>query len=149
MNHEDHEDQDGPSDVLVRCSRDPAVAIRLSGRRIDDDETVFSVRATAGGLHATVPDVTVSIYDFAGDLAGFLGRLADDFRGWPGTRTWHTEQLTLEAGFHSGGHIELTWSMRPGLGTEATWEVSVTTWIEAGQQLTTVAADVRSFLARP
>lgn len=74
------------------------MAIRLSGRRIDDDETVFSVEATADGL---------------------------------------------------GGHVELGWSMRPGLGMEATWEVSATTWIEAGQQLTTLASDVRAFLARP
>ncbi|MEV0166422.1 DUF6228 family protein [Nonomuraea fuscirosea] len=149
MGYEGHEGQGRPSDVLVRCSRDPAVAIRLSGRRIDDDETVFSVEATADGLQATIPEVTVSIYDLAGDLAAFLCGLADDFRGWPGTRTWDTDQLTLEAGFHSGGHVELSWSMRPGLGMEATWEVSATTWIEAGQQLTTLASDVRAFLARP
>ena len=70
-------------------------------------------------------------------------------RGWPGRRTRHTDQLTLEAGFHSGGHIELTWKMRPDFYRGATWEVSATTWIEAGQQLTTLASDVRTFLAWP
>ncbi|GAA1638298.1 DUF6228 family protein [Nonomuraea maheshkhaliensis] len=125
------------------------MTIRLSGRRIDDDETVFAIEARAHELRATIPDVTVSIYDLAGDLSAFLGRLADDFRGWSESRTWHADQLTLEAGFHSGGHIELTWKMRPDFYRGPTWEVSATTWIEAGQQLTTLASDVRTFLARP
>ncbi|MFC6073432.1 DUF6228 family protein [Microbispora bryophytorum] len=149
MDCKDHDEQARSPDVLVRCSQDVDLLIRLSNRQfIDSDETVFSIEAMADGLRVAIPDVTVAIWDGAGDLAAFLQQLADDFRGWPGKRVWHTNQLTLEAGFHSGGHVELTWKLRPWSSQQAAWETSITTWIEGGQQLTALASDVQTFLAR-
>lgn len=150
MDGKDHADQARSPDVLIRCSHDPDLLIQLSNRQfIDGDETVFSIEAKADGLRAAIPDVTVSIWDGAGDLAAFLQQLAADFRGWPGKRTWHTNQLTFEADFHSGGHVELTWKLRPWFPQRAGWEASIATWIEGGQQLTALASDVQAFLVRP
>ncbi|MFI6924518.1 DUF6228 family protein [Nonomuraea spiralis] len=149
MTHGDHRPA-GPPDVTVRCSQDPELVVRLSGRRSADQyETVFGVEALAGGLRAEIPDVTVTTWDAAGDLAAFLQTLADDFRGWTGERTWHTDQLTLGAIFRSGGRVELTWTLRPWSSHPPGWETSVTTWIEGGQQMTRLAAGIRAFLARP
>lgn len=57
--------------------------------------------------------------------------------------------LKLAAIFHSGGHVELRWTLRPWGSWQESWEASVTTWLEAGQQMTMLAADVHAFLARP
>lgn len=134
----------------MRCAQDPDLVIRMLDRHfIDGDETVFTFDASADGLHARVRDVTVAIWDRDGDLAAFLQGLADDFRGWPGQRTWQSSQLDLRAVHHSGGHVELTWTLRPWSPQQASWETSITTWAEAGQQLTGLAADVHAFLARP
>jgi hypothetical protein len=103
----------------------------------------------ANGLRAAVRDVTIAIWDRTGDLPGFLQQLADDFRGWPGKRTWRNNQLTIDATFRSGGHVELKWKLRPWTSQQAAWEASVTTWIEGGQQLAALASDVRAFLALP
>lgn len=148
MDHEDHEHPELPK-VAIRCSQDPHCVVRLSDRQfIDADETVFTIEAQADGLQAMIPYATVAIWDGAGDMATFVQGLADDFRGWEGDRTWHTNQLTLTAAFHSGGHVELTWKLRPWSPQQAAWEASLTTWIEGGQQLTSLASDLRAFLAR-
>ncbi|WP_405149811.1 DUF6228 family protein [Sphaerisporangium sp. NBC_01403] len=55
---------------------------------------------------------------------------------------------TLRATFHSGGHVELTWTLRRWSSRQDSWEASITTWLDAGEQLTTLAADVRAYLHR-
>lgn len=83
------------------------------------------------------------------DLARFLQQLADGFRGWEGERAWKTydEDLALRAVFVSGGHVRLTWTLRPwrvmSLGR---WQATVTTQLEAGEQMAALAADIRYFL---
>ncbi|MEV4218034.1 DUF6228 family protein [Nonomuraea sp. NPDC049725] len=149
MNTGDHQPPEPPC-VTVRCSQDPSLTVHLTGRQfVDAYETSFTIEAQADGLLARVPDAIVSVWDRDGDIPGFLQALVDDFRGWTGERTWHTNQLTLTAAFHSGGHIALTWTLRPQGLTLPEWEASVTTWIEAGQHLTSLAADLRAFFTRP
>nr|WP_243436611.1 DUF6228 family protein [Streptomyces sp. FH025] len=80
-------------------------------------------------------------------MADFLGRLAADFRGWDGERTWRTNHLALRAVFRSGGHVALTWRLIPWTIREDAWEACVTTRLEAGEQLSALAADLREFLA--
>jgi hypothetical protein len=82
-------------------------------------------------------------------LSQFLDGLAADYRGWSGTRSWAANDLKLAATFHPGGHVELRWTLRSWASRQDSWEASVTTWLEAGQQMTMLAADVRAFLARP
>jgi hypothetical protein len=69
--------------------------------------------------------------------------------GWSGSRSWATNHLKLTAAFHSRGHVELRWTLRPRVSRQDSWEASVTTWLEAGQQMTMLTADIRAFLTRP
>ncbi|WP_367139424.1 MULTISPECIES: DUF6228 family protein [Streptomyces] len=83
------------------------------------------------------------------DLAPFLEELAADYRGWDGVRSWQTNDrdLAVSAVFRSGGHVGLTWSLRPWPTAADGWSASVTTWLEPGEQMTALAADIRYFLA--
>jgi hypothetical protein len=136
-------------EVIVRSQKAPDVSVRLVDPQfVDEHETVFIVDAHADGLHARVRDMTVRVWDRE-YLPDFLDGLAADFRGWTGERSWGTDQLTLRASFHSGGHVELTWILRPWAPHQNQWEASVITWVEGGEQLTAPAADVRDLLARP
>jgi hypothetical protein len=83
------------------------------------------------------------------DLSEFMDGLAADFRGWTDRRSWATNHLKITAAFHSGGHVELRWTLRPWVSRRDSWEASVTTWLEAGQQMTELAADIRAFLTHP
>ncbi|MFD5700384.1 DUF6228 family protein [Streptomyces lasiicapitis] len=47
--------------------------------------------------------------------------------------------------FRSGGYIGLTWTLRPWPRAAGCWTASVTTWLEAGEQLASVGADARRF----
>ncbi|MFE2689648.1 DUF6228 family protein [Streptomyces mirabilis] len=49
--------------------------------------------------------------------------------------------------FRSGGHVGLTWTLRPWPRAAGGWSASATTWLEAGEQMTALAADLRHFLA--
>ncbi|MEI5008136.1 DUF6228 family protein [Streptomyces sp. PmtA] len=77
------------------------------------------------------------------------GDLAADHQGWDGERRWQTDDrdLIVSAVFRSGGHVGLTWTLRPWPKDAGGWSASVTTWLEAGEQMSALAADVRHFLA--
>ena len=83
------------------------------------------------------------------DLAPFLEKPAADYRGWDGERSWQTNDrdLAVSAVFRSGGHAGLTWTLRPWPKAAGGWTASVITWLEAGEQMSPFAADVRHFLA--
>lgn len=130
--------------VIIRSGQDRTVLVRLHERRFTY-ETVFAVDIRAGGLAAHYRDVSVAAPE---DLSDFIDALATDFRGWSGTRSWAANYLKLTADFHSGGHVELRWTLGRWISRQDSWEASVTTWLEAGQQMTMLAADVRAFLAR-
>ncbi|MFD8010740.1 DUF6228 family protein [Streptomyces sp. NPDC058955] len=135
------------SEFVVRSPTAPATYVRLFDRtRVDEDEIAFAVEVMADGLCARLDSVSVSVWDRAGDLTEFLDGLARDFRGWEGERSWVTNRLVLTALFRSGGHVQLSWGLRSGIFAEDAWECSVTTTLEAGEQMSRVASDVRSFL---
>ncbi|MEJ8640248.1 DUF6228 family protein [Streptomyces sp. MS1.HAVA.3] len=135
------------SELVVRSPATPSTYVRLSDWvRVDEHEVAFAVEAVADGLRAQLDSVSVSVWDRAGDLTEFLDGLAGDFRGWEGERAWVTNRLVLTATFHAGGHVRLRWGLRSGMFAEDPWECSVTTTVEAGEQMSRVASDVRSFL---
>jgi hypothetical protein len=135
-------------EVTVRCGEHTAVSVRFFDRRREDRDSVhFVIEAHAPGLHARLEDVIAWIWDQ--DLARFLQQLADDFRGWRGERVWKTndDDLALRAVFVSGGHVRLTWTLRPWRASSVgRWEATVTTELEAGEQMAALAADIRYFL---
>ncbi|WP_438490285.1 DUF6228 family protein [Streptomyces sp. S186] len=131
--------------VTVRCQDDPNTRVRLFDRYFPDEySTGFAVEVHAEGLEARLDSVETSVWGRE-DVTDFLDRLAADFRGWDGERTWSMNHLGLRAVFRPGGHVGLTWRFQPGT-VRAPWKASVTTWLEAGQQMAALAADVREFL---
>lgn len=135
--------------VLIRCQEEHDTSVRLHSRFFPDEYGVgFAVDARADGLHAQLGHVEARVWDDPW-LPDFIARLADDYRGWTDERTWQTNHLSISAGFHSGGHVALTWHLRRWLTRADTWQVSITTWLEAGEQMRGLAADLRDFLPMP
>ncbi|MFC8720605.1 DUF6228 family protein [Kitasatospora sp. NPDC057198] len=139
-------DEGGARGVRVRCGRDREVGVLLADRAEDDGVVRCAVELRAPGLAARL-DRVVDLGP-GGGLAGFLAGLAADFRGWPGEREWHNvdRDLALCAVSGSGGHVALTWVLRPWRAADGTWQAEVTTWLEAGEQLAALAAEVAAFL---
>jgi hypothetical protein len=138
---------DAPA-VTVRCL-DSDTVVRLYNRwRPDKDSIHYAIEACAPGLSARIDETVAAGWDPAPDLPTYFEGLAEDFRGWPGERSWHSleRDLTISAVFRSGGHVGLTWNLRPWPAKHGGWNVTVTTWQEAGEQMTALAADVRDFL---
>ena len=139
-------DHAGTSEVVVRCREDNATRVRLFdpvGQ--GDDELAFGIEVRAAGLSARLENVEVHAWQTE-YLSTFLARCAADFRGWDGERVWHTNHLTLSATFRAGGHVQLVWTLYQRLGAPASWQVSATTWLEAGEQLTQLAEQAGEFL---
>lgn len=90
----------------------------------DDDSVHYAVELAAPGLTARVDEVVAWIWDT--DLAPFLEELAADYRGWDGERNWQTNDRDLRASavFRSGGHIGLTWTLRPWPRSAGRWSAS-------------------------
>lgn len=133
--------------ATVRCM-DSDTVVRLGNRRSMEENCVsYSIEVSAPGLSARIDNAEAPGWQPPPDLPEFLESLAADFHGWPDNRIWHTldHDLAIRAEFHSGGHVALTWILDPGQGLPNSWQTTVTTWHEAGEQMTALAADVRAF----
>ncbi|TDD67563.1 hypothetical protein E1298_39270 [Actinomadura rubrisoli] len=120
--------------------------IRFFDRQFAEEyETYLAVEMRGDGLHARFDDLTLSVWDDE-TLADFLDGLVADFRGWTGQRTWRINHLTLNAAFQSGGHVSLGWTLQRWLTRADSWQATLTTWIEAGEELAALASDVRAFV---
>ncbi|MER7759708.1 DUF6228 family protein [Streptomyces sp. NPDC097619] len=142
---------DGPDGVAVVCRDNASVTVRLCERSSEDGWCVhYSVEVRGPGLGARIEDVVGWVGDSQG-LGGFLEALAGDFAGWEGERLWTTgdRDLAVSAVHRSGGHVGLTWTLRPWRSTAAGWSASVTTWLEAGAQMSSLASDIRHFVDGP
>jgi hypothetical protein len=140
-------DTDDKPGVTVRCQDNPAVGVKFRDRfSFDEDSVHYAVELGAPGLAARVNEVVAWKWD--SDLVPFLEELARDYRGWNGERAWQTndQDLAVTAVFRSGGHVGLTWTLRPWPKAAGGWTASVTTWLEAGEQMTALASDVQQFL---
>ncbi|MFF7238433.1 DUF6228 family protein [Streptomyces collinus] len=146
MTSPDDDTDDKPS-VTIRCQDNASVGVAFCDRfSFDADSVHYAVELRAPGLTARVDEVVAWIWD--SDLTTFLDALAADYRGWDGERSWQTNDrdLTVSAVFRSGGHVGLTWALRPWPQAAGGWGASVTTWLEAGEQMASLAAHVRQFL---
>ena len=131
--------------VVVRGTAARAVTVRLSNLEPFYDEKTFVVTVQANGLSAQIEGASVTPWDNP-QLDDFFHQLAADYTGWSGSRTWRSNHLAIDAQFQSGGHVAVTWTLRDGMFAEDRWEVSITTVIEAGEQMTLLAADIGEFL---
>lgn len=146
MSSSDDGTDDEPG-VAIRCQDNSAVGVRLCDRySFDEDSVHYAVELRAPGLTARADEVVA--WAWGSDLVPFLEALAADYRGWDGTRSWETNDrdLAVAAVFRAGGYVGLTWTLRPWTGSSGGWAASVTTWLEAGEQMASLAADVGRFL---
>ncbi|MFF5897599.1 DUF6228 family protein [Streptomyces argenteolus] len=143
-----YDDPEDLAGVTIRCQDNASVGVTFSNRfGFDEDIVHYAVELRAPGLTARVDEVAAWSWD--SDLVPFLAGLAADYRGWDGERSWQTSDrdLALSAVFRSGGHVGLTWTVRPWPKAAAGWSALVTTWLEAGEQMASLVADLRHFLA--
>ncbi|MEU2929752.1 DUF6228 family protein [Streptomyces sp. NPDC007251] len=139
---------DARPDVIIGCRDTPSVGVRLCDRGgVDADSVHYAVELWAPGLTARVDEVMA--WSPGRGLAAFLDELAAGYRGWDGERDWQTDDgdLVLSAVFRAGGHVGLTWSLRPWQKAAGGWSASVTTRVEAGEQMALLASEVRRFLS--
>lgn len=83
-------------------------------------------------------------------LRDFLMRLAEDWQGWPGTRTWTAmeNEMTLEATHDGAGHVRIAVTLRqaqPAHDADA-WSARIVLALEAGEQLRELARTADHFL---
>ncbi|HSV38314.1 MAG TPA: DUF6228 family protein [Nocardioidaceae bacterium] len=101
------------------------------------------------GLVATVTVVHGYSSGFQ-DLADFFEQHERDWRGWEGTREWNSLEgdLRIEAR-HEYGHVQLRVTLRRSLADwgDDGWVAAGDLTIDPGEQLTRVAADLKSFAA--
>ncbi|MGW4634267.1 DUF6228 family protein [Nocardia sp. NPDC004415] len=112
--------------------------VRL-GNRVDpwDDGSVqVCVEVGGPGLRAALHRVTLAVMGEC-DLVPFFDGLCADFAGWDGVREWSSvdRDLRIEAVFGSGGHIGLTWTVRPWRHADGNWSASTTVVVEVGEQM--------------
>jgi hypothetical protein len=119
---------DDEAGVTIRCQDNASVCVTSCDRfSFDADSVHYAVELQAPGLTARCR----------------LPRM--------GRRTklaYPRPRPDSVAVFRSGGHVGLTWAVRPWPRAAGSWGASVTTWLEAGEQMTCLAADVRAFLAK-
>ncbi|MEU8798336.1 DUF6228 family protein [Spirillospora sp. NPDC048819] len=119
---------EGDADAVQVPSGPTGTFVRFSScrRPYGDDVLIFTVEAEGPGLSAAIGVTTV-----AGDgLVEFLQSLDDDFRGWPGKRTWTSLANELElSATHQGQSVDLQWTLRfpqePGTGVRC-WIATLT-----------------------
>ena len=86
--------------------------------------------------------------DTAGNgLPKFLEQLAEQFRGWDGTRTWENadHDLGVEATWGSRAHVNLRWWITPSIYDK--WSASVVVEVEAGAEMAALARELSAFFA--
>ena len=138
-------DDDEKPEVLVRGASNPSVMVRLVDPGTFFDEKSFAIEVQADGLAAQIDNVTTTPWDTP-QLDEFFTQLAMNYTGWDGTRTWRSNHLNIDAHFNAGGHVALTWTLQAHYLTGDRWQVSITTTVEAGAQMTSLAADIHEFL---
>ncbi|CAL9337091.1 hypothetical protein SUDANB108_00188 [Streptomyces sp. enrichment culture] len=108
------------------------------------DDPMRDFVVTAQGESARI-EVVVRTWNGDG-LHVFLAGLAEEFRGWDGSRAWRSleDDLTLVAE-HAGSHVRLTWGLHDRLPDPA-WRFEMTTIHAPGEDMRSLANDMRTFL---
>lgn len=135
-------------EVVLRCTRDDSVMVRFAERHAASDRIdgrlFFLVQALAPRLDARLEGVTNHVVGRG--LPRFLERL--DIHGWEGARRWANadRDLRVDARYESGGHIELTWTLKPWRRLYGDWSATVVTWLDAGAARDAFVGELWQFL---
>jgi hypothetical protein len=88
--------------------------------------------------------------DLGTTLSGFVEGLAADWRGWDGVRTWRSmeRELCLDARHDGLGHVSLGVTLRASVPNwdDTAWTARTVFLLEAGEEMTRLAADLAQFL---
>lgn len=105
------------------------------------------VNLRLGGLDASWP---VSPDYAAGfdELAEFFRRLADDWRGWPGERTYESLEHDLRLTATHDGHVRLAVQLSQS-GLPDGWSASGVFRVDPGEEMTRAAEDLADLLSSP
>ncbi|SCL64246.1 hypothetical protein GA0070604_5161 [Micromonospora eburnea] len=84
------------------------------------------------------------------DLVDFFQQLADDWRGWDGERSWRSLDATMRiTAQHDGkGHVTLGGTLHQDSYSPDGWLARVFITVEAGEQMTSLVADLRAHFGR-
>jgi hypothetical protein len=127
------------AEVLIRSEDVPDEVISI-GRPTGGPDGFYlvPVRIEAAGLSCSQGAMT---YGDDG-IRAFFAELARDWRGWRGTRQWHTieHDLAIEA-THTGRKIDLGFTLRPG-AYPANWRLVLEMSISPDASLDRLASDI-------
>lgn len=92
----------------------------------------------------------MTLFGEMGSFTGYFDDLVEGFAGWGGVRTWETadHDLRVDAKYLSGGHVNLAWTIAPWRGAPRAWSVSMSSTVQAGEDMRQLAAAVHR-LVRP
>ena len=143
------EDEESASVVRLRGPHPGAVELRFGelSRPFAEDDPADPFRDFFVLAHNESVRVQASIRTIAGDgLVAFLTKLAEDFRGWTGARTWQSldRELMLSAE-HGGSRVHLTWSLHDRI-IDDRWHFTVTTEHAPAEDMRNLAAELHHFL---
>ncbi|MGV9214597.1 DUF6228 family protein [Micromonospora sp. RB23] len=83
-------------------------------------------------------------------LEWFFQSLADDWRGWEGKRNWCSldGELQIDAHHDGRGHVAIGVTLRRARQAYAddAWSARTVLMVEAGEEMTRLAADIRHLL---
>jgi len=131
---------EGVTTVELRSDdrRDTFVRLSFPTPLTRDGFWVLEVEASSSGLSCSTGVVTY----FGDGLWGYLRRLATDWRGWRGTRSWDTieGEMSIEA-THSGSRVELFFTIRRDFASAA-WQVQVPIFLAPGESLSRLSEAV-------
>lgn len=114
--------------------QDDAV-LRLAYNAVDGDWGTFAVEIRASGLSCDE-----AVASLGGDgLDSFFASLAEDWKGWDGTRTWHAleQGMSIEA-THVGNRVELLFIVR-GDYQPNSWQLRFPIRVAPGEPLSRLA----------
>lgn len=122
---------------------------------------VFSDPVSVGALPAEYLSVTIEGPDLQASrqvyegwtggfesLAGYLTSLANDWRGWFGSRDYQSVEGDLSLSARHDGHVELNVVLQETTVPNG-WRVEANVRLEAGEQLARAAAEVSELVRTP
>lgn len=82
------------------------------------------------------------------DLVAFFAGLDDDWRGWDGERSWRSldGRMWITARHDGKGHVSLGATLQQHAHSPDAWLARVFITLEAGEQMRSLVADLRSHL---
>lgn len=132
----------------VEVGRQKQIIFGELQRRPDGEVLSMVVAAELDGLTAG-REVAAHYGNGFADLAVFFANLAENWRGWSGTRAYESleNDLLIDA-VHTGSHVELSFTLHdpevPG-----SWSLRVKLTLDAGEELTRASKDLKELFAPP